>query len=76
MDKAKIVVDIVAKTVLADTDKLDLNADLINQYGLDSLHIVELTMKVEEELQIIVPDDVMEKFRTTQQIIDYVHTHH
>ena len=76
MDKSKIVVDIVASTVLIDSDKLDLNADLIDQYGLDSLHIVELTMKVEEELKITVPDNVMEKFRTTQQIIDYIHTHH
>lgn len=41
----------------------DLNAD--------SLDLVEVVMAIEEEFNIEIPDNVAEKFRTLQDVLDY-----
>lgn len=45
---------------------------LVDDIGADSLDIVEVVMQIEEEFNIEIPDDEVEKLVTIQEIIDYV----
>lgn len=51
-------------TVTEDTTLEDL--------GADSLALVELVMSVEEEFEIEIQDEDMEKFKTVGDVLDYI----
>jgi acyl carrier protein len=44
----------------------------ISELGLDSLDVTEFIMELEEEFDITIQDDDVEKFVTFGDIIDYV----
>jgi acyl carrier protein len=44
----------------------------LRDLGLDSLDDVELVMAFEEELDLSIPDEDIEHFKTVGEIIDYV----
>lgn len=59
---------------LADVPPGSLTADtsLKDLPGFDSLDVVEITMALEDEFDMEIPDDVMHKFTTVGSVIDYV----
>lgn len=44
-----------------------------NDYGMDSLDIIEMTMDIEREYGISIPDDVLWRMDTVARTIDYLH---
>jgi len=54
-------------TIIENTD-----ISLVDDIGADSLDVVEIVMQVEEEFDIEIPDEEVEKLTTVQEIIDYV----
>jgi len=48
------------------------NISLVDDIGADSLDVVEIVMQIEEEFDIEIPDEEVEKLTTVQEIIDYV----
>jgi acyl carrier protein len=44
----------------------------VDDLGADSLDVVELVMALEEEFDIEISDDELEKIRTVQDTIDYI----
>ena len=44
-----------------------------NEYGMDSLDIVEMIMDIEREYGMSIPDDVVERMDTVARTIDYLH---
>lgn len=44
-----------------------------NDYGMDSLDIVEMIMDIEREYGISIPDDVVGRMDTVARTIDYLH---
>lgn len=60
------------------SDQLDINDVTINEdttledLGADSLALVELVMSVEEEFEIQIEDEDMEKFKTVGDVLDYI----
>jgi acyl carrier protein len=50
-------------------------ASFIDDLGADSLDIVELVMKMEEEFGIEIPDEEAEKIKTVNDVIRYITTH-
>ena len=68
--------DKVKKTI-ADKLKVDISevvpeAALIDDLGADSLAIVELVMTMEEEFDIEVPDEDVEKLVKVKDVIHYL----
>jgi acyl carrier protein len=45
---------------------------LVEDLGADSLDIVELVMAIEEEFEVEIPDDDVQRLRTVQDAVDYV----
>ena len=48
------------------------HAHFVDDLGADSLDVIELVMALEEEFDITIPDEDIEKFETVDHAIDYI----
>ena len=71
----KRVREIVAEQLERDVNEVTNAAKLIEDLGADSLDVVELVMKMEEEFGIEIPDEEAEKIKTVNDVIQYITTH-
>jgi acyl carrier protein len=67
--------EIVAEQLERDVNEVTITASLIDDLGADSLDVVELVMKMEEEFGIEIPDEEAEKIKTVNDVIQYITTH-
>ena len=67
--------EIVAEQLERDVNEVTNTASLIDDLGADSLDVVELVMKREEEFGIEIPDEDAEKIKTVNDVIQYITTH-
>jgi acyl carrier protein len=67
--------EIVAEQLERDVNEVTNTASLIDDLGADSLDVVELVMKMEEEFGIEIPDEEAEKIKTVNDVIQYIMTH-
>lgn len=63
---------IIAEQFCVAVTEIDLAANIAERYSSDSLDLVELTMAIEDEFGLEVPDETMWEFKTGQQVVDYV----
>lgn len=75
MSVDKKVKEIVAEQLGKDVNEITTNASFIDDLGADSLDIVELVMKMEEEFGIEIPDEEAEKIKTVNDVVDYIKAH-
>ena len=54
-------------------DNLTLEHDLINDLKINSAHIVDIVLDVEEKYDIMIEDDVIMQMGTIGQAIDIIH---
>ncbi len=64
--------DIIAEELGVEKDAIDVDSDLAEDLGADSLDAVELIMAIEEEFDIEIDDTTATKIKTVQDIIDYL----
>jgi len=67
-----MIYKIIAQTLGIDQNDIESKHDLVNDLGADSLNIVEIVMSVEEEYEIEIPDEEVEKLTTVGSIIKYI----
>ncbi len=75
MSVDKRVREIVAEQLERDVNEVTNEASFIDDLGADSLDIVELVMKMEEEFGIEIPDEEAEKIKTVNDVIQYITNH-
>jgi acyl carrier protein len=75
MPVEKKVKELVAEQLGKDVNEVTTNASFIDDLGADSLDIVELVMKMEEEFGIEIPDEEAEKIKTVSDVVEYIKTH-
>ena len=68
-DKVK---EIVADELSVDAGIVTPQARFVEDLGADSLDVVELVMRFEEEFEIEIPDEDAEKITTVSQAISYI----
>lgn len=68
-DKIK---QIIVDELGVDEAEVTENARFIEDLGADSLDLVELVMRFEEEFDIEIPDEDAEKITTVQEAVDYI----
>ena len=71
-EAGKLVRQIVMDELGVDENEVTPNALFIDDLGADSLDIVELIMRFEEEFAIEIPDEDAEKLRRVGDVNDYV----
>jgi acyl carrier protein len=64
--------EIVAEQLCLDMGKVTEHESLTNAHGMDSLDRVEIVITLEDEFDIDIPDERMEKFDTVWQLIEVV----
>ena len=73
MDVFKKVKSLILEQ-LKDVKEEDITEDasFIDDLGADSLDIVELIMRLEEEFDIEIPDEDAEKINTVGELVEYI----
>ena len=66
---AERVFKIVSDNLGYDQDKLTEDTSFIQDLGSDSLDLVELTMELEEEFQITIPEEATDDIQTIGDVI-------
>ena len=66
------VKDIIAEELGLDREKVKDEAVLQTDLGADSLDIVELVMKLEDNFDMKIPDEVAEGLKTVGDAISYI----
>jgi acyl carrier protein len=66
------VKSIIAEQLSVESEKVTNAASFIDDLGADSLDIVELVMRMEEEFDLEIKDEEAEKMKTVQDVMDYI----
>lgn len=62
--------EIIAEQVNRSVDELDPSMDFIDDLNMDSIELVELIMSVEDEFDIEIDEDRLEKVRSIGDVLD------
>ena len=68
--------EIIADKLSVDADEITLESSFIDDLNADSLDIVELIMALEDELDMEIPDEDVENFKTVGDVVNYVKALH
>jgi acyl carrier protein len=68
-DKVK---QIIVEQLGVDEGQVDPTASFVDDLGADSLDIVELVMKFEEDFELDIPDEDAENIKTVKDAVDYI----
>lgn len=71
-DQAYRVKRVIGEHLGADESELKNDSSLVADLGAGSLDLVEITMAIEDEFAIEVPDDDIASLVTVQHVLDYV----
>ena len=66
------VKSITADQLGIDEDKIVMESAFLSDLEADSLDIVELMMALEEEFNIEIPDEDVEKLSTVSDVVNYI----
>ncbi|MBV9470770.1 MAG: acyl carrier protein [Abitibacteriaceae bacterium] len=72
MATADKVKEIVADELSVDPGIVTPQARFVEDLGADSLDVVELVMRFEEEFEIEIPDEDAEKITTVGEAVGYI----
>jgi len=64
--------DLIVEQLGVSKEEVSSQASFIDDLGADSLDIVELVMSMEEEFDVEIPDDDVEKMKTIGDAISYL----
>lgn len=66
------VTGIISEQLSLREEDLSLESRFVDDLGADSLDIVELIMEMEEEFDVEIPDEDIEKMLTIKDVISYI----
>jgi acyl carrier protein len=66
------VVAIVSQQLGVPKEDVDRSKSFVNDLKADSLDLVELVMEFEEQFDLSIPEDQVEKIKTVGDAIDYI----
>lgn len=63
---------VIAAELSAKEDEITMSSRFVEDFGADSLDVVQLVMGLEEEFGIEVPDEDVEQLRTVGDVVNYI----
>ena len=66
------VQNIICEQLEIDSHLVTEDASISGDLGADSLDLVDLSMSIEEEFNLEVPDDVLDHVRTVGDIVKFI----
>lgn len=64
--------EVIVDNLNCDEEKVTLEANLKDDLDADSLDAVELSMAIEEEFDVVVPENAMKDFETVGDILKFL----
>ena len=64
--------DILVDQLDVEEEKVTMDASITDDLGADSLDVVDLVMSLEEEFDVEIPDNQVEKLKTVGDIVRYI----
>lgn len=55
-----------------DPEKITLNSDIVEDFGADSLDVVDMITTLSDEFGVDIPDEEIENFHTVGDVVQYV----
>lgn len=71
-DIAERVKKIIEEQLMVDGDEITEDAAFVDDLGADSLDTVEMIMELEDEFDIEIPDEDIERIVTVGDAIEYI----
>lgn len=75
MDMLGAVKEILSNQLGVDSDTIEQDTDIIKDLGADSLDIVEMLMVIEQEYDVVIPDEVITSLKTVGDVAAYIENH-
>ena len=72
MDMLGAVKEILSNQLGVDIDTIEQDTDIIKDLGADSLDIVEMLMVIEQEYDVVIPDEVITSLKTVGDVAAYI----
>jgi acyl carrier protein len=66
------VIKLVSDATKIDLAKINATTNFVDDLNLDSLDIVELMMKMEDEFGVEIPEEDAENFKVVQDVVNYI----
>ena len=63
---------ILARQLRVDPSRVTLDAQIKKDLGADSLDILQLLMRLEDDYGIVIPDKALAKFETVGDVVTYL----
>ena len=67
--------DLLAEQLEIPADSITPESDIIDDLEADSLTVLDMVMTLEDEFDIEIPDEDVEKLRTVGSVVSYVEDH-
>ena len=64
--------DIIAEQLSVEADEVNLDSNIQDDLGADSLDVVDLITTIEDEFDISIPDEAVEEIKTVGDIVNYI----
>ena len=64
--------DILMDQLDVEEEKIKPDSNITDDLGADSLDVVDLVMSLEEEFDVEVPDEEVERMKTVGDIVKYI----
>ena len=68
----QMVKEILAKQLGLEAAKIDINAKLMEELGMDSFGSIETAFELEEKFELKIPDEAIYNAKTVKDIVDYI----
>jgi acyl carrier protein len=56
---------------LPTNHEVRLEHEFVSDLALDSIDVIQLALEVEDALEITVPDEIVDSFKTVRDLVDY-----
>lgn len=66
------IIKIVSEATKVEEGKIDTHTSFVDDLNLDSLDMVEMMMKVEDEFGVEIPEDETENLKTIGDVIKFI----
>ncbi len=72
MDYYERVVQIIAEELDVDPDELSMDTHITDDLDADSLDAMEVILKIEEEFDVEIPDDLVQRIQTIADVVEFL----
>lgn len=72
MEKFESLKNLIVENIGCSAEEINLETKLVEDLGVDSLDIVEISMAIEEEFGVSIADDDLEKIKTVKDILELI----